>query len=214
MIIKSFIGAACICLAVVSFNSNAVLIGVDDSSMDFLGAAQDGWNITLDTSTNLQWLDWSLTTSRSYNDVYAQTQGGTLDGWRYATSEEFAGLATAAGIPASFLDATPGGTDVGFTILNSLLGDTGDVGLSSAISAWSNSPGTHTIGGFTSLQNGFDVPNDSFNIFNNEFLDVNSFNLYGGSALVRVNPVPVPASVWLFGSGLIGLVGFAKRKKA
>ena len=26
--------------------------------------------------------------------------------------------------------------------------------------------------------------------------------------------VPVPASVWLFGSGLIGLVGFAKRKKA
>ena len=26
--------------------------------------------------------------------------------------------------------------------------------------------------------------------------------------------VPVPAAVWLFGSGLIGLVGFAKRKKA
>ena len=25
--------------------------------------------------------------------------------------------------------------------------------------------------------------------------------------------VPVPAAVWLFGSGLIGLVGFARRKK-
>ena len=28
-----------------------------------------------------------------------------------------------------------------------------------------------------------------------------------------VNPVPVPAAVWLFGSGLIGLAGFARRKK-
>ena len=29
-----------------------------------------------------------------------------------------------------------------------------------------------------------------------------------------VPPVPVPAAVWLFGSGLIGLVGVARRKKA
>ncbi len=28
-----------------------------------------------------------------------------------------------------------------------------------------------------------------------------------------VSAVPVPAAVWLFGSGLIGLIGFAKRKK-
>lgn len=28
-----------------------------------------------------------------------------------------------------------------------------------------------------------------------------------------VGAVPIPAAVWLFGSGLIGLVGFAKRKK-
>ena len=28
------------------------------------------------------------------------------------------------------------------------------------------------------------------------------------------SPVPVPAAVWLFGSGLIGLVGLARRKKA
>lgn len=30
---------------------------------------------------------------------------------------------------------------------------------------------------------------------------------------VAINPVPVPAAVWLFGSGLIGLVGVARRKK-
>ena len=30
----------------------------------------------------------------------------------------------------------------------------------------------------------------------------------------EVTPVPVPAAVWLFGSGLLGLIGVAKRKKA
>ena len=30
----------------------------------------------------------------------------------------------------------------------------------------------------------------------------------------RNSPVPIPAAVWLFGSGLLGLVGMARRKKA
>ena len=32
--------------------------------------------------------------------------------------------------------------------------------------------------------------------------------------VIRNSPVPVPAAVWLFGSGLLGLVGMAGRKKA
>lgn len=31
---------------------------------------------------------------------------------------------------------------------------------------------------------------------------------------IAVNPIPVPAAVWLFGSGLISLIGIARRKKA
>lgn len=43
--------------------------------------------------------------------------------------------------------------------------------------------------------------------------------LQGGGAQfyiegLNVNPVPIPAAVWLFGSGLLGLVGIARRKKA
>lgn len=33
------------------------------------------------------------------------------------------------------------------------------------------------------------------------------------SLVISTNAVPVPAAVWLFGSGLIGLIGFARRKK-
>ena len=39
----------------------------------------------------------------------------------------------------------------------------------------------------------------------------------GGSytvAMAALTPVPVPASVWLFGSGLLGLVGVTRRKAA
>jgi len=37
----------------------------------------------------------------------------------------------------------------------------------------------------------------------------------GGSAVfAEVASVPVPAAVWLFGSGLIGLIGLARRKQA
>jgi len=42
------------------------------------------------------------------------------------------------------------------------------------------------------------------------------FDEFGTTGIVRltiVSAVPVPASVWLFGSGLIGLIGIAKRKK-
>ncbi len=46
-------------------------------------------------------------------------------------------------------------------------------------------------------------------------LNVN-FDIGSGNSLtvLNVSAVPVPATVWLFGSGLIGLIGIAKRKKA
>ena len=46
-------------------------------------------------------------------------------------------------------------------------------------------------------------------------------NLYGDDgnndyalAAITVSAVPVPAAIWLFGTGLIGLIGFSKRRKA
>ena len=36
----------------------------------------------------------------------------------------------------------------------------------------------------------------------------------GNTQAVDLAPIPVPAAVWLFGSGIIGLIGVARRKKA
>ncbi len=45
-------------------------------------------------------------------------------------------------------------------------------------------------------------------------LDFEESNNFSTEQTAIVSPVPVPAAVWLFGSALIGLVGFSKRSKA
>ena len=50
---------------------------------------------------------------------------------------------------------------------------------------------------------------DPFNDF--AFVDISGLS-YEVIAQTGVAPVPVPAAVWLFGSGLIGLIGVARRK--
>ncbi len=43
-------------------------------------------SITIDTDTGLEWLDWTESTNRSYNDVSGQFgAGGDFEGWRHAT---------------------------------------------------------------------------------------------------------------------------------
>jgi hypothetical protein len=41
-----------------------------------------------------------------------------------------------------------------------------------------------------------------------------SGSIFWDDVNLTVTPIPVPAAVWLFGSGLIGLVGVARRRKA
>jgi hypothetical protein len=49
----------------------------------------------------------------------------------------------------------------------------------------------------------------------NHYANRDSYLLYAWAVRdgdVAVSAVPIPATIWLFSSGLIGLIGFARRK--
>ena len=64
------------------------------------------------------------------------------------------------------------------------------------------------------MPNGFDS-NDNLSDFQLGCITPGTANIAGSGdcSTVSVSPVPVPAAVWLFGSGLLGLVGMSRRKE-
>jgi hypothetical protein len=60
---------------------------------------QDGFNLTFDSETDLEWLDVSLTTNLSYNQVRSQfDSGGQYEGFRHAKWQEVTAFWEHAGI--------------------------------------------------------------------------------------------------------------------
>jgi hypothetical protein len=49
---------------------------------------------------------------------------------------------------------------------------------------------------------------------NNDFLTLPDHNIADLSNVRAFSVVPIPAAIWLFGSGLLGLIGIARRKNA
>ena len=216
MVIKSIIGTTCTCLAVVSFNTSAAIISADwQTAGDNL--------ITQDTTSGLEWLDLTATTSRSYSDISSKLGSGQeFDGWRYATSTEISGFFDAFGGDSNYYNGWSTQNNGLFDAIAPYWGDTrcevvggcspGDL-YSYAINA--DSAGTGNVW-WTILNDNLGDPTsmtqDYISILGAERIETTA-NAALGSALVRdVSAVPVPAAVWLFGSGLIGLIEVARRK--
>ena len=70
--------------------ANATLLSVD------LNTAGDGL-LTLDTNTNIEWLDLTLTQGQSYNSILANFGGYVGQGFRHAIEAELCGLFGALG---------------------------------------------------------------------------------------------------------------------
>ena len=193
--------------------SQAAIIGID---WQFTNDNR----ITRDTANRLDWLDLTVTRNFSYNNVISRmNSGGTLEGWRYASSSEVVKLWEQFGV-----DLTQGATfratgeDVAVIQASQYLGSTfcaydcttfpyGTFGFTedndlqyldghNMLGAYYSSPSDITQ--YSPI--GASVQSGATNIS------------YAGSYLVKVSPVPLPASFWLFGSGILGLVGFNKRK--
>lgn len=191
--------------------------GVAQASLINTDYQQSGDGLVLtDTAQNLQWLNWTLTTTYSYNDVKALlAPGQKFDGWRFATRTDLDNLMNDAGVP------NPGGrTSANIPSVRTLLSGLGVNNYFSFLGAGNSS--------VAFLESGTNPSLAAMAVFTIETFDnpltakageigagITNMAYGAGSALVRVTPaapVPVPAAFWLFASSLLAFCGQARRK--
>jgi len=187
----------------------------------------DQGNTTYDTSSGLEWLDWTLTTQRSYDDVSSQFGlGDEFDGWRYATQSEVIDLYWSAGATSldtsstSEVAAAQGLMDLlgGHTIENESFSWAmyGSPDANNRVSTIG--PEMITINGATTAS--FSTTGDSFFADGSDLLgfpqwDWRSFQTnYLGHALVKSATVPEPSTALLLGAGALLLAARKRTKKA
>jgi hypothetical protein len=175
----------------------------------------DNGNYTTDTVSGLNWLDLTETNGLTYYYVSSQlAAGGVYDGWRYATLAETENLFMEFGLPITNTSESPisASTLSGITTMISYLGNTpgefsaeysGSLGLVDV----SSGSGSHLRVGALTTGYGASAVTES-TVFETDSYGANYFGHY----LVQLMPVPVPAAVWLFSTGLVGLITIARRK--
>ncbi len=192
-------------------NFSTKLAGVSALVLSLLGsnsyaALVDNGNSMIDTGTGLQWLDLTETLGSSWNTV----EGSTLvtnDGYVHATVAQVQTLFLNAGFlttdNTNNLLNNPAAADLlAFLGCTQFCGTVNATGRGFADNGtFKSRPNYHTSG----LGAGAAV-------ISLQTSDLDLVDTTAGHFLVK--PVPVPAAVWLFGSGLLGLAGMARRKKA
>ena len=191
----------------------------------------NGDGLIYDTALNITWsqlepLIWENLPEplRSWDDAHTWASGLTLggvSGWRLPYISVAQGAGPFTGLPVDCNTATEldcRDNEMGYMFYRNLGGtfgqpitDSGDPDLAlfpNLLPIYTSGPywsGTE----FDSLRGwlfNFDVGASSVALKNNAF----TWAVHAGD----VSAVPIPAAMWLFGSGLLGLVGIARRKKA
>ena len=117
----------------------------------------------------------------------------------------------------------PSGLDFGFFSYGFDLGlgtaAVGDVSVDSDATLQATQPDSFVLGtlAFDTLSIGTSALTISYALLAGELdasgLSVTELQADLGAGSIEVSPIPVPAAIWLFGTGLIGLIGFSKRRK-
>ncbi len=173
-------------------------------------------SITIDSVSGLEWLDLTYTGGLSYDLVSGNLTGGTWDGWRHASGAEVGAFWTSGGAYGSAGSWVADVIDLwGFTSCSYYDPSTNaciDKDASFITSDVYIANQSHYYGQIWDSPSHYN--NGASTIYDRQ-LD-SSANYRIAHALVRdpnaVAVVPVPAAIWLFGTALIGLVGYGKRK--
>ena len=154
----------------------------------------------------------SGTTSASTPDswVYAEGTGGLqvrVNGWSVVVSQK----STTSSTPTPPFNSNPGRVPI---TLGTPFRVTADLSASARIQKTISGFLTYSGEGLASFGNSGGIT--SFELFESESETlISSWDLTSESGEFGFySAVPIPAAVWLFGSGLIGLVGMARRKNS
>lgn len=215
MKMTSLYGFVCICLSILPFNAGAAIVSTD-------------WKIagdnllSHDTVTGLYWLDLTETAGLSRDYVITQFgTGGDFDGFRYATIAEVVGLWSNFGINLGTQTSySIAGHDPNIITATSYIGNifcnancayypygargmtndpAGGAGNYRLMGAYHEQPPIST------------VDRTRYEAFSYASSAIGS--AFNGHYLV-LTQVPLPASILLFSSGILGLIGISRRKKA
>ena len=199
------------CIIGISYHADAALVNVA------------GENYFTDDTTGLDWLNLTVTKNMQRHDALTTNQG-----WRYATNGEVVDISRKTfgsyyGATSPNGSSTERGTGILFGELNKFAGWFGGLlGGRDPLNDRVSSAGLFGLyvdernmltlfGGYRwsdSYGGGTKVTGLNYTgPFYSQYLQVGTF-------LVRETPsaVPIPAAIWLFGTGLIALLGFARRK--
>ncbi len=185
----------------------------------------DNGTYTTDTGSGLDWLDVTLTIDRSYNDISSQLGiGGEFEGWRYAHSEDVRTLiqnhtGTTRFTKNPYVKTIQFDTAILDNLARSLGITRTGLAPNNGIADWvhgltSDAPNS-TSHAYSFIVTDPQFPRSSV-ILNWNAQKDNEFSSVIGSHLIRgaVSPVPVPATVWLMATGILGLIGFSRKKQA
>ncbi len=161
-----------------------------------------------DTDADLTWLadaneaDIAMTWVDA-NDWAGNLVVGGVDGWRLPTSDDCAGVTCTGEMSNLFYNVLGGSSGDSITTThnaNYVFFSNVQTYLYWSASEWPTDPAVKAFS-FNFDNGGQGISNKGANNF--------AWAVQSGD----VSAVPVPAAVWLFVSGLLGLIGFSKRKK-